>query len=108
MMNLQNIVIDFNSDTVTTMYENKHYTIETVLTDIINVKTQFTAAYNIDFDFVVIQLSEDQHLCVPRIICNELPPIDIQTIEEEHPSLLVELRTIRASIESELQQILNN
>ena len=108
MMNLQNIVINFNSDTVTTMYENTHYTIETVLTDIINVKTQFTAAYNIDFDFVVIQLSEDQHLCVPRIICNELPPIDIQTIETEHTALAVALQTMRDAIESELQQILNN
>lgn len=108
MMNLQNIIIDFNSNTVTTMYENKHYAIDTVLTDINSVKTQFTAAYNIDFDFVVVQLSEDQHLCEPRIICNELPPITIQSIETDHSALLSELRTIRASIESELQQILNN
>ena len=108
MMNLQNIIIDFNSDTVTTMYENKHYTLGTVLTDIINVKTQFTTAYNIDNDFIVVQLSEDQHLCVPRIVCNELPPIDIQAIETEHPALAVALQTMRDAIESELQQILNN
>ena len=107
-MNLQNIIIDFNSDTVTTMYENKHYTIDTVSTDIINVKTQFTTAYNIDNDFIVVQLSEDQHLCVPRIVCNELPPIDIQTIETEHPALAVALQTMGDAIESELQQILNN
>ncbi len=108
MMNLQNIIIDFNSNTVTTMYENTHYTIDNVLTDINNIKTQFIAAYNIDFDFVVVQLSEDQHMDVPRIICNEIAPISIQSIEDEHPALLVELQTIRASIESELQQILNN
>lgn len=111
MMNLQNIVINFNSDTVTTMYENTHYTIDTVLSEIINIQTQFKDAYNIDFDFVVVQLTEDQHLDVPRILCktsDDMSIITIDNIRTEYPDLLTGLQAIRALIESELQQILNN
>jgi hypothetical protein len=102
-MELQNIVIDFKNNQITSMYENIHYGVEDVANDIVDVKVEFAEAYNIDFDFVVVQLSQDQHLDVPRILCNETSPITIQSIAEEHPTLFSKLRNIRLKVEESIQ-----
>lgn len=110
-MELQNIVIDFNNNSVSTMFNDKHYSIDNVLTQIGTVETAFKEAYNVDFDFVVVQLTEDQHESEARIRCQKnedvslIPLIDIAT---NHSELYLELKSIRVSIETELQNILNS
>ncbi len=108
-MKIQNIVIDFENNTVSVMFEDKHYTID-IIEIILPVKTVFEAAYNVSFDSIVIQLTEDQHLCVPRILCRKIdqitfiPLLDMATNQTD---LFEELKSIRLAIEEKLNNLLN-
>lgn len=110
-MNLQNIVVDFKASKLHTLYEGKHYEFDAVVETLLPIKQEFSTAYNIDFDFVVAQLTEDQHLDVPRFVCNkdgENTIISIQDVRDNHLQILVDLQGIRATIEQELTTLLNN
>ena len=109
-MELQNIVVDFNDKTTTTMYQDIHYSVD-VMSEIEPVRIQFELAYGIVFDRAVIQLTFDQSLSEPRILCmkdNELTIVTIEDVRINHPSLLVELNKIRTLIEEQLPNIINN
>ncbi len=109
-MELQNIVIDFNDNTTTTMYQDIHYSVD-VMSEIDPVRIQFELAYGIVFNRVVVQLTFDQSLSEPRILCMKDEELTIVTIEDvriNHPSLLVELNKIRTLIEEQLPNIINN
>ncbi len=108
-MNLQNIIINFTDSTVSTMFEDKHHSIDAI-GSILPIKKTFSTAYNLDFDFVVVQLSEDQHLSEPRILLSKNDEISFVTIVDvatNHADLYLELKNIRAIIETELSTILN-
>ncbi|GEM_PF-2625524 len=109
-MNLQNIVIDFTENKVSTMFEEKHYSID-IIDRILPVKNAFENAYNIVFIKSVIQLSEDQHMCQSRVLCisdkEEISFVTIIDIARNHLALFNELREIRLLIEEKLTVLLN-
>jgi hypothetical protein len=106
-MELQNITVDFVKNEVFSMFNEEHYQVD-VLDSILPVKVLFENTYNIAFEKVVIQLTEDQHLCEPRILCqnpgNDLPPINLADIKVEHPDLMLALHNIRLEIEVKIQE----
>ena len=109
-MELQNIVVDFIENTTSTMYQDAHYDVD-VLSEIEPVKIEFEIAYGITFDRSVVQLTEDQHLCEPRILCqkeDEQTIITIVDIRDNHPSLMLELDKIKLLIEEQLLNNVNN
>lgn len=109
-MELQNIVVDFNDKTTTTMYQDIHYSVD-VMSEIEPVRIQFELAYGIIFDRAVIQLTFDQSLSEPRILCmenDELTIITIEDIRTNHHDLMLELDKIKLLIEQQLPNIINN
>jgi hypothetical protein len=106
-MELQNITVDFVKNEVFSMFNKEHYKVD-VLSSILPVKTLFESTYNIAFEKVVIQLTEDQHLCEPRILCqnpgDDLPPINLADLRAEHPDLMLALHNIRLEIEIKVQE----
>lgn len=109
-MELQNIVINFTDSTVNTMFEDKHYSVNAI-ENILPIKETFSTTYNIDFDFVVVQLTEEQHLSEARILLsknNDTSFITLLDVSTKHPELYLELKNIRAIIEAELTTLLNN
>ena len=109
-MELQNIVVDFNDKTTTTMYQDIHYNVD-VMSEIEPVRIEFELAYGIVFDRSVVQLTFDQSLSEPRILCMKDEGLTIVTIEDvriNHPSLMLELDKIKLLIEEQLPNIINN
>lgn len=109
-MDLQNIVINFIDNTVTSMYQDVHYDVD-VMSEIEPVKTEFELAYDIIFDKAVVQLTEDQHLSEQRILCqkeNEQTIITIADVRDNHPALMLQLEEIRLLIEEQIPNIINN
>lgn len=109
-MELQNIVVDFIENTTSTMYQDAHYDVD-VLAEIEPVKIEFELAYGITFDRAVVQLTEDQHLSEPRILCQEVDEqtiITIADIRDNHPALMLQLEEIRLLIEEQLPNIISN
>jgi len=106
-MELQNITVDFVKNEVFSMFNEEHYQVD-VLDSILPVKVLFENTYNIVFEKVVIQLTEDQHLCEPRILCqnpgDDLPPINLADLKLEHPDLMLALHNIRLEIEVKVQE----
>ncbi len=105
-MNLQNIVIDFNENKTTSLFEDKHYEVD-VLDSIQLIEQSFKDAYNADFSKVVVQLSEDQHMCEPRILCQSdsgTQFITILDIATNHAELFQEFRNIRLQIEEKITE----
>jgi hypothetical protein len=103
-MNLQNIIIDFIENKVTSLCEDKHYNVE-VLENVLNIEQTFKDTYKVDFNKVVVQLSEDQHMCEPRILCQHEDKTDFVTILDiatNHSELFLELRNIRILIEEKI------
>jgi hypothetical protein len=109
-MELQNIVIDFKQITTSTMYKDVHYDVD-VMSEIEPVKIEFEVAYGITFDRAIVQLTEDQHLCEPRILCQtdiNQTIIIIVDIRDNHPTLMLELDKIKLLIEEQLLNNMNN
>ena len=109
-MELQNIVVDFIENTTSTMYQDVHYDVD-VMSEIEPVKIEFELAYGITFDRAVVQLTEDQHLSEPRILCQEVDEqtiITIADIRDNHPALMLQLEEIRLLIEEQLPNIISN
>jgi hypothetical protein len=106
-MNLQNIIVDFNENFVSTMYENKHHLIG-VMEEALVVRQEFQDFYGVSFDRVVIQLTEDQHGCEPRILCQSEDNQSVVTFAEMRSTnlgLLGKLQTIRGNIENMLSML---
>lgn len=109
-MELQNIVVDFIENTTSTMYQDVHYDVD-VMSEIEPVKIEFELAYGITFDRAVVQLTEDQHLSEPRILCQKVDEQTIITfadIRDNHLALMLELEKIRLLIEEQLPNIISN
>jgi hypothetical protein len=109
-MELQNIVVDFIENTTSTMYQDVHYDVD-VLAEIEPVKIEFELAYGITFDRAVVQLTEDQHLSEPRILCqkeDEQTIITIADIRDNHLALMLQLEKIKLLIEEQLPNIISN
>jgi hypothetical protein len=109
-MELQNIVVDFIENTTSTMYQDVHYDVD-VMSEIEPVKIEFELAYGIVFDKTVVQLTEDQNLSEPRILCQEADEqtiITIADIRDNHPALMLELEKIKLLIEEQLPNIISN
>lgn len=109
-MELQNIVVDFIENTTSTMYQDVHYDVD-VMSEIEPVKIEFELAYGITFDRAVVQLTEDQNLSEPRILCQEADEqtiITIADIRDNHPALMLQLEEIRLLIEEQLPNIISN
>lgn len=109
-MELQNIVVDFIENTTSTMYQDVHYDVD-VMSEIEPVKIEFELAYGIVFDKTVVQLTEDQNLSEPRILCQEADEqtiITIADIRDNHPALMLQLEEIRLLIEEQLPNIISN
>lgn len=109
-MELQNIVIDFIENTTSTMYQDVHYDVD-IMSEIEPFKIEFELAYGITFDRAVVQLTEDQHLSEPRILCQKLDDqtiITIADIRDNHPALMLELDKIKLLIEEQLPNIIKN
>jgi hypothetical protein len=106
-MELQNITVDFVKNEVFTTFNEEHYQVD-ILDSILPVKVLFENTYNIAFEQVVIQLTEDQHLCEPRILCqnpgDDHPPINLADLRAEHPELMLALHNIRLEIEVKVQE----
>lgn len=106
-MNLQNIVIDFTESKVSTMFEDKHYDVD-IIDNILPVKNAFETAYNLVFVKTVIQLSEDQHMCKPRVLCindkEEVSFVTIIDIARNHTVLFLQLKSIRELVEEEVSK----
>ena len=109
-MELQNIVVDFIENTTSIMYQDVHYDVDG-LAELELVKIEFELAYGITFDRAVVQLTEDQHLCESRILCqnvDEQTIITIADIRDNHPALMIELDKIKLLIEEQLPSIISN
>lgn len=107
-MKIQNISINFNTEDVNVLYENQHYSILNVITDIKDIEQEFKDTYNVIFDFVVIQLTEDQHISEPRILCSyneNITIINMIKIVEDHPELFEKLHNVRLKIEEYLTSL---
>jgi hypothetical protein len=106
-MELQNITVDFVKDEVFTMFNEEHYQVD-VLDSILSIKVLFENTYNIAFEKVVIQLTEDQHMCEARILCqnpgDNHAPINLADLRAEHPDLMLALHNIRLEIEVKVQE----
>jgi hypothetical protein len=105
-MDLQNIVIDFDTNTVTTYLGNKLYEVD-LIDEILVVKSSFELAFNVTFSKVVIQLTEDQHYSEPRILCqsvNEQTTVKFADISVNHAELFTSLHDVRILLESELNK----
>jgi hypothetical protein len=103
-MELQNIVIDFNENTTTTMYQDVHYTVD-VMEELIPLRIEFELAYKIVFDRVVVQLTLDQSLSEPRILCmkdEDLTIITINDIEINHNNLYIQILEVKQLIENQI------
>jgi hypothetical protein len=109
-MELQNITVDFVKNEVFTMFNEEYYQAD-VLDSILPIKEEFEAIYGIIFEKVVVQLTEDQHLCEARILCqnpgDDHAPITLASIATEHPDLMLTLRNMRVDIELHLQELLD-
>lgn len=109
-MELQNIVVDFNDKTTTTMYQDKHYNVD-VMSEIIPLRTQFELAYGIIFNRVVVQLTYDQSLSEPRVLCLhdfDTIIITIEDIKIKHPNLFNEMNRVKILIEEQIPNMVNN
>ena len=108
-MELQNITVDFVKDEVFSMFNEEHYQVD-VLDSILPVKVLFENTYNIAFEKVVIQLTEDQHMCEARILCqnpgDNHAPITLLDLKTEHPSLMLALHEIRLEIEIKVEELI--
>lgn len=108
-MKLQNIVTNFIDNETTVLFEDKHYVIEGI--NLSNVKSLFESSYDVNFAKAVIQLTEDQHLCEPRVCCIDIEEhytfVSIIDIATNHSELLSILNEVRASIELKLTEQLN-
>lgn len=106
-MELQNITVDFAKNEVFTMFNEEHYQVD-VLDSILPIKEEFEATYGITFEKVVVQLTEDQHLCEARILCqnpgDDHDPITIASIKADHPELMTTLHNMRLAIEVKVQE----
>jgi hypothetical protein len=106
-MELQNITVDFVKNEVFTMFNEEHYQVD-VLDSILPIKEEFEATYGITFEKVVVQLTEDQHLCEARILCqnpgDDHAPITLASIAAEHPELMATLHNMRLAIEVKVQE----
>ena len=103
-LELQNIVIDFNENTTTTMYQDVHYTVD-VMEELIPLRIEFELAYKIVFDRVVVQLTLDQSLSEPRILCmkdEDLTIITINDIEINHNNLYIQILEVKQLIENQI------
>jgi len=109
-MELQNIIVDFINNEVFSMFNEEHYKVD-ILDSILPIKEEFEATYGITFEKVVVQLTEDQHLCEPRILCQnqdeDLAPITLASIKAEHPDLMTTLHNMRLDIELKIQELIN-
>jgi hypothetical protein len=109
-MELQNILVDFKENTASTMYQDEHYNVD-VIAEIELVKIEFELAYGITFSRAVVQLTEDQHLSEPRILCQKVDEqtiITIADIRDNHPALMLELDRIKLLIEEQLPNLISN
>jgi hypothetical protein len=109
-MELQNIVVDFYGKKTITMYNDKHYDVD-VISEMERVRIKIELEYDIIIDKVIIQLTFDQSLSEPRILCindGEITIITFEDIKINHPSLSVELNEIITLIEEQLSNIINN
>lgn len=103
-MELQNIVIDFNENTTTTMYQDVHYTVD-VMEELLPLRIEFELAYKIVFDRVVVQLTLDQSLSEPRILCmkdEDLTIITINDIEINYNNLYIQILEVKQLIENQI------
>jgi hypothetical protein len=62
-MNLQNIILNFEDETIKSMFEDKHYDID-ITFDFELMKSFLTQGVKL----LVVQISEDQHLSEKRIV----------------------------------------
>ena len=109
-MELQNITVDFVKNEVFTMFNEEHYQVD-VLDSILPIKEEFEATYGITFEKVVVQLTEDQHLCEARILCqnpgDNHAPITLTSIKAEHPTFMLTLHNMRLAIEVKVQELID-
>jgi hypothetical protein len=109
-MELQNISINFEDNTITSLYTDVVYYISTI-TNIETLKSYFNSIYGIDIKKMVTQLTIDQNLSEPRIIIN--PGFDntiivsIDDIKINHAQLYDELIIARTEIELEIKNQIN-
>jgi hypothetical protein len=109
-MNLQSIFIDFDTDSVGILFEDKLYPIGTILPSVVAVEDSFKTAFGVDFSRVVIQLTDEQHGEQPRIVCQigeDVSIINLAKFVAEQPALYVEIQAIRVELEAELTNIIN-
>lgn len=109
-MNLKNIIIDFLNNENSVMFDEKHYGIDTI-EEIENFKTMIEIAYNVTFDRLIFQLSFDQHLSDPRILCigdENQSIIHINDIETNNIDIFESLQSIISIVESKLTDLLNS
>jgi hypothetical protein len=106
-MELQNISINFEDNTITSLYTDVVYYVPTI-TNIETLKTNFDSIYDIDIKKLVIQFTFDQNLSQPRIIINpgfdDTMIISIDTIKINHSQLYDELIIARIEIELEIKK----
>jgi len=103
-MELQNIIIDFKENKLNTLFNNEHINLD-FIDELIELKESFSLSFDIDFDRVVVQFTEEQHLSEPRVICSkdlEIYIFSFGKISTDDNLLFQKLKDIRVLIEDQL------
>ena len=114
-MELQSIIIDFLSDEVLVLFNDKINNLN-LISNVQSLKNKFNILYPIDFDKVIVQITEDQHMSEARLLCfknNDNPNLMITTIitlneiSTKHIELYNSFKSFRDIIETELKKQLD-
>lgn len=101
-MNLQNIILNFEDETIKSMFEDKHYDID-ITFDFELMKSFLTQGVK----SLVVQISEDQHLSEKRIVLllesgNEI--MNFSEIQNNKVDLYNKLNELELSCIEQLQE----
>jgi hypothetical protein len=114
-MELQSIIIDFLSEDIFVLFDNKINNLN-LISDAQILKEEFNILYRIDFDKVIVQITDDQHMSEARLLCfknNDNPNlmitkiITLNEISKKHIELYNSFKSFRDIIETELKKQLD-
>jgi len=114
-MDLDNISVDFNSDKITSLYNEVYYNVP-FISNLTTLKSEFASYYDLIVERAVVQLKEAQYGngAEPRIVSTYKENgrdisqiVNLAVIATEQPTFYQALRDARAEIEAEITNQLN-
>jgi len=109
-MDLDNISVDFNSDKITSLYNEVYYNVP-FISNLTTLKSEFASYYDLIVERAVVQLKEAQYGngAEPRIVSTYKENgrdvsqiVNLAVIATEQPTFYAALQATRVEIEAEI------